>query len=252
MASRLVAPETHLFGKEDGTELHDSDEIRLRAFRPDGEDESQMRELMFDNAFLGEPFDVICPCKEWFSDVVLTPYIKYQPENIQVAVHRPSGRLIGYLTGSLGGQELEGLQYKLVKKKVISLALSLTMPWTFFDLSSRLFATHVIFRGEGERPSHPETGVHWNFQVAKDFRGHGIGTKLLRRFVHDALEADFRLIWAEVMAYPEKPPQYFGDRGWLIYDAKPTGIFGDHVDFPVQVMCITQPLSSLAVLTHPA
>jgi GNAT superfamily N-acetyltransferase len=211
-----------------------------------------MRELVFDNAFLGEPFDVICPCKEWFSDVVLTPHIKYQPENIHVAVHQPSGRLIGYLTGSLGGQEFENLRYKLIKKKVLSLALSLTMPWTFFDLSSRLFATHVIFRGEGERPSHPETGVHWHFQVAKDFRGQGIGTKLLRRFVYDTLESDFRLIWAEVMAYPEKPSQYFKDRGWSIYDAEQTGIFEGHVDFPVHVMCITRPLYSLQAHTTEA
>ena len=118
-------------------------------------------------------------------------------------MHQPSGRLIGYLTGSLGGQEFQSLQYKLVKKKVLSLAISLTMHWTYFDLSSRVFATHVIFRGEGERPSHPETGVHWHFQVDKDFRGQGIGTKLLRRFVYDALAADFSLIWADVMAYPE-------------------------------------------------
>jgi len=172
-------------------------------------------------------------------------YIKYQPENIHVAMHRPSGRLVGYLTGSMGGQELENLQYRLVKKKVLSLALSLTMPWTFFDLSSRLFATHVIFRGEGERPSHPRTGVHWHFQVDRDFRGQGIGTRLLRHFVYDALEADRGLIWAEVMAYPEKPPQYFKDRGCSIYDAKPTGIFGDQVDFPVQFMCITRSLCSL-------
>jgi len=252
MASSLVVPEARLSGREHGPESLDSDEIFLRAFCSDGKDEQQMRELVFDNAFLGEPFDVICPCQEWFSDVVLTPYTKYQPENIHIAVHQPSGRLIGYLTGSLGGQEFENLQYKLVKKKVISLALSLTMPWSFFDLSSRLFAAHVIFRGEGERPSHPETGVHWHYQVAKDFRGQGIGTKLLRRFVDDALEAGFERIWAEVMAYPEKPPQYFEDRGWSIYDAKPTGIFGDRVDFAVHVMCITQSLCALQALTSKA
>jgi GNAT superfamily N-acetyltransferase len=124
----------------------------------------------------------------------------------------------------------------------------LTIPWTFFDLSSRLFAAHVIFKAERERPIHPQSGVHWHFQVAKDFRGLGIGTKLLQRFVYDPLEADFRVIWAEVMAYPDKPPEYFKDRGWSIYDAKPTGIFGDHVDFPVQVICITRPLCSLQAL----
>ena len=43
----------------------------------------------------------------------------------------------------------------------------------------------------------------------------------------------------------EKLPEYFEDRGWSIYDAKPTTIFRDHVDGPVQVMCIVKPLSSL-------
>ena len=232
------------------SELLASGEILLREFRPDADDERQMRELVFDNAFLGQPFDVICPCKRWFGDVVLTPYIRYQPEHIHVAVHQPSGRLVGYLTGATGGQQFETLQYNWVRKQVMSLAISLTMPWTFFDQSSRLFTTHVIFKGERERPSHPQLGVHWHYQVAKDFRGQGVGRALLRRFTDGAIRDGFKRIWAEVMAYPQKPTEYFEGRGWSIYDAKPTEIFGDHVDFPVEVLCITKPLSEVHALTQ--
>lgn len=251
MCANRAEYEPYGLRNEGNAELSDSEEILFRSFQPDGQDEQQMRELVFNNAFLGRPFDVICPCKEWFGDVVLSPYIRYQPENIHVAIHKPTDRLIGYLTGSMGEEQFSKRQYDMVRRKVISLAVSLTMPWTFLDHSSRLFAAHIIFRGEGERPSHPETGVHWHFQVDKDFRGQGIGTRLLQRFVREAREADFGLIWAEVMAYPEKPREYFEDRGWSTYDARPTGVFGEHVDFPVQVMCITRPLSSLAALTHP-
>jgi hypothetical protein len=219
-------------------------EILFRRFRPDEDDEQQMGEPVFNNAFLGQPFDGICPCKQWFSDVVLGPYLKYQPENIHVAVHQPSGRLIGYLTGSMGGQQFEKLQYNMARKQVISLAASSTMPWNMFDRTSRSFASHLIFKGESERPAHPESGVHWHFQVDKELRGQGIGRKLLQRFTTDAIKSDFRLIWAEVMAYPKKPPEYFEARGWSIYDAKPTMIFGNQVDFSVKVMCITKPLSS--------
>jgi GNAT superfamily N-acetyltransferase len=226
-----------------GNEEHG--EILIRRFREDEGDEQQMRDLVFNNAFLGQPFDEIFSDKQWFCDVVLTPYITHQPENIHVAIHKPSGRLIGYLTGSTGGQQFEKAQYHWVRKQVISLAVSLTMPWMFFDQSSRLFTAHVIFKGEGERPNRPQTGVHWHYQVDKDFRGQGVGSKLLRRFTNDAIEADFSLIWAEVMAYPEKPPAYFENRGWSIHDARPTTIFGDHVDFPVEVLCIARPLSSL-------
>jgi len=229
-------------------ELLDCGEILLREFRPDTDDENQMRELVFENAFLGEPFAVICPCKRWFGDVVLTPYIRYQPEHIHVAVHQPSGRLVGYLTGATGGQQFETLQYNWVRKQVMALAMSLTMPWTFFDQCSRQFTTHVIFKGERERPCHPKTGVHWHYQVAKDFRGKGVGSALLRRFTKAAIRDGFKLIWAEVMAYPEKPPEYFENRGWSIFDARPTSIFGDHVDFPVQVLSITRSLDSLESL----
>jgi len=240
MASQIY--ETHRADK--GTRPESSEEILFRRFSPDGEDESRMGELVFNNAFLGQPFDVICPCKQWFSDVVLAPYIEHQPENIHVAVHKASGRLVGYLTGSTGGAQFEQLQYQMVRRQVVSLAASLTMPWTFFDQSSRSFATHVIFKGESERPVHPQSGVHWHFQVAKDFRGRGIGTELLRRFVDDAIATDFELMWAEVSSYPEKPPDYFEDRGWSIFDAKPTDIFSDHVDFPVETLCITKPIAA--------
>jgi GNAT superfamily N-acetyltransferase len=231
-------------------DYEDYGDIQIRRFRPEGEDERQMRDLVFDNAFLGKPFDEIFSNKEWFGDVVLTPYIKHQPENIHVATHKGSGRLIGYLTGSMGGQPFEQAQYNWVRRQVIFLAVSLSMPWSFFDHSSRVFAAHVIFKGESERPGHPETGVHWHFQVDKEFRGQGVGGRLLRRFTNDAVAADFDLIWAEVMAYPEKPPEYFESRGWSIYDARPTLIFGDHVDFPVQVLSISRSLGSFEPLTQ--
>jgi len=243
MSSQAFGYATHRADKGHESELSDSEEILFRRFSPDDEDESRMGDLVFNNALLGEPFDVICPCKQWFSDVVLAPYIKYQQENIHVAVHKASGHLVGYLTGSTGGPQFDDLQYRMVRRQVVSLAASLTMPWTFFDQSSRSFATHVIFKGESERPVHPQSGVHWHFQVHKDFRGQGIGTELLQRFLDDVIDAGFELIWAEVSSYPEKPRGYFKDRGWAIYDAKPTELFSNHVDFPVEILCVTKPIS---------
>jgi len=250
MISNSLAYEMRSTVQEHASEPLDAGEVLFRSFTPGSDDEQQMGALVYENAFLGQPFDVICPCREWFTDVVLSPYIKYQPENIQVAVHKPSGRLIGYLTGSTGGQQFEQLQYDYVRKRVMSLAMSLAMPWNFFDHSSRQFAAHVIFKGESERPSHPEGGVHWHYQVDRNFRGQGIGTKLLQRFVGDAIEADFEQIWAEVMSYPDRPPEYFQRQGWSIYDAKPTVVFGDHVDFPVEVLTIERPLSSWGAMVH--
>jgi len=241
----LARAETFAFENARVPSPLDSEEILIREFRADGDDEQQMRELVFNNAFLGQPFDTICPCKQWFGDIVLGPYIEYEPENIHVAVDKSSGRLIGYLTGSMGGQQFEKRQYEMVRKKVMSLAVSVGMPWNFFDQATRQFAAHIIFKGEGERPSHPQSGVHWHFQVDRDFRGEGVGTKLLQRFIDEAVAADFDLIWAEVMVYPEKPREYFEDQGWSIYDAKSTEIFGDQVDFPVEVMCISKPLAAL-------
>jgi ribosomal protein S18 acetylase RimI-like enzyme len=238
--------------RDSESKFPDTDEIGYRSFEPGRDDEKQMRELLFNNAFLGQPFDVICPCKQWFGDVVLTPYIKHQQENIHVAIHKPSGRVIGYITGSMGGPQFDQEQYKWVRKQVISLAVSLTMPWTFFDQTSRLFATHVIFKGESERPSHPQSGVHWHYQVDKHFRGQGIGTKLLRRFTNDAIKARCKLIWAEVMAYKQKPVEYFEGLGWSIFDAKPTKIFEGHVDFPVDILCISRPLASFQGQLHSA
>lgn len=216
--------------------------VLFRRYLPDSGDAQQMGDLAFQNAFLGKPFDAICNCRGWFTDVVLGPYIRHQPENIHVAVLKSSGRLVGYLTGSTGGPEFETLQYQMVRNKIMSLAASVLMPWNFIDHPSRLFTTHVILNGEKERPTHPQQGVHWHFQVADGFRNLGVGTELYQRFKSDALKAHFRLIWAEVMAYKDKPKKYFEARGWNIYDAKRTDIFGSHVDFPVQVLCITKPL----------
>lgn len=220
-----------------------NEEVLFRQYLPESDDIQQMGDLAFQNAFLGKPFDDICTCKRWFADVVLGPYIKHQPENIHVAVLKDSGRLVGYLTGSTGGAEFEAMQYQMVRSKIVALAASLAMPWNILDHASRLFTTHVILNGEKERPSHPQQGVHWHFQVADGFRNTGVGSKLYQRFKKDAVKAGFSLIWAEVMAYKDKPKKYFEARGWKIYDAKPTEIFRDHVDFPVHVVCITKALT---------
>lgn len=224
------------------TGLLASEEVVYREYRQDEDDYRQMSELVFDNALLGQPFDKICSCKQWFADVILAPYIRYQPENTHVAIHKESGRLLGYLTGSMGGQAFENLQHKMVRNKVMTLAASLAMPWSLFDHATRQFAAHIIINGESERPAHPQSGVHWHFQVARDFRNSGIGTQLFQGFKKDAIKAKFGLIWAEVMAYKQKPKAYFQDRGWKIHDTKPTKIFRDQVDFPVHVLCITKPL----------
>jgi len=252
MYSEVLEHQRRSLDEGNGAEVSVPDEISYRRFSPDGEDESEMSELVFNNAFLGRPFDVICPCKRWFSKVVLLPYIEYQPENIHVAVHKASGQLVGYLTGSTGGEEFERLQYQMVRRQVVSLATSLAMPWSLFDQSSRQFATHVIFKGESERPTHPQTGAHWHYQVDKDFRGRGIGARLLQRFIGDVVDADQSLIWAEVTSYPEKPQSYFTDREWSIFDARPTGLFADHVDFPVEILCITKPISEFEGLAQAA
>ena len=221
------------------------EKVIFRPFQPDSADVDQMGELAFDNAFLGKPFDEICRCKSWFADVVINPYVQHQPGNIHVAVLEESGRLVGYLTGSTGGEGFEVAQYRMVRNKLMSLAASVAMPWNFFDHASRLFATHILLNGEKERPDHPHEGVHWHFQVARDYRGQGIGTHLLQRFKKDAINAKFELIWAEVMAYELKSRKYFEAHGWDIYDERPTAIFRDRVDFPVNVICITKSLTEV-------
>lgn len=224
--------------------VNDDRGIEFRRFRSDGSDERQMRDLVFANALLGKPFDEICPCKDWFGDVVLTPYLEMEPGNVHVAVEKDSERVIGYLTGSTGGEEFVSAQHRFVLRRVAQLAASTLMPWNLLDGSRREFVSHLIQNGERELPRHPALGAHWHFQVDADYRGRGIGAKLYERFQSDAMDKGHKLVWAEVMLYPEKPRAYFEDRGWNIHHVLPSRIFGEHVDFPVEVACIEKPLSS--------
>jgi len=216
--------------------------IELRRFEPENDDEQQMRDLVFANAFLGQPFSDICSCKDWFGEVVLKPYVEMEPDNIHVAVEKDSGRLVGYLTGSTRGEDFMDSQQQYVHNRVGQLAASTLLPWNFFDASRREFVAHLIQSGEKEMPEHPSHGAHWHFQVAADQRGRGIGAALYKRFQSDARERGHKLIWAEVMIYPEKPRSYFEDRGWRFHHVLPTGIFRNYVDFPVEIACIKKPL----------
>lgn len=218
------------------------DDILIRKYQHGIDNVKEMGAIAFNNALLGEPFDRICDCRDWFGDAVLSPYIKHQPENAYVAIHQPTDRIIGYLTGSLGGEEFGKLQYKMVRDRVAFLGMKAAMPWNVFDHSTRAFTFYLAVQGEKERADNPGTGAHWHFQVDKDFRGCGIGTKMYELFVEEARSAGFETIWAEVMAYKEKPREYFEELGWDVYNSKPTTIFKSCIDDPVDIMCITRSL----------
>lgn len=223
--------------------MHKRDKIIIRPYQPN--DAQSMCELVYDNAFLGEPFNDVFTNKKWFSDVVIAPYILHQPEQIYVAVDTNTNQLVGYLTGSTQGDVFEEIQYRIVRKKVVALTASVNMPWNIFNITDKKFATHLVLNGEKERPDHPPNGVHWHYQVNRKYRGKGIGTSLLCQFVNDVDKDTFKIIWAEVMSYPNKPRSYFEADGWDIYDAKPTKIFRDLVDFPVEVLCIVNPITAI-------
>lgn len=206
----------------------------------------EMGRLLLDNAFLGEPFDPVCPrgiCQEWFEKCVLGPYKKMESDNIIIAL--VDGEFAGYLTGGFGGKEFFDVQDAIVKQASTPFVAgaAFSMSWKYkllaFYLVSQLGAQ---MRGKCEKPNHPDDGVHWHYQVDKKFRGRGVGSAMFAEFRRRALTAGHEKVWAEVNIYEERPESFFTDSDWTIFDRRPFTIFGSVVDFPVEILCIERSL----------
>lgn len=217
--------------------------ISIRHYRPDGPDRQQINDVCCDAAFLGAPIDPIFHDREWFTDFMVAPYLLIEPEHTWVA--EADGRVVGYLTGSVGA--LFGIQRAQLALLAVDRLLWKHMLGKYKDHPrSQQFVRFVLGQALFQVPAHPPAAGHFHFNVGESYRGQGIGSRLIAQFERAVTASGLRRYYAEVMCWDDKQEAYYTRLGYRIYgDPIPASVFSTEVP-QLRIMCIVKDLADSA------
>ncbi len=144
-------------------------------------DRSALRKICADTAFMGEPVERFLASRELFADWATFFYTEYEPESIFLAEH--NGKVIGYIMGCRD----ERRYYAIFWQKVIPRLLRRSLPFLWAGYGERVFLYNLLksfLRGEFKRPDFSKSyPAHLHINIDNNFRGMGIGSLLMNRFL---------------------------------------------------------------------
>lgn len=212
---------------------------KIRQYHPDGLDRQQINDICCDCALLGAPIDSVFQDREWFSEFMISPYLVLEPEHTWVA--EAAGKVVGYLTGAIGPH------FGLYRAQLALLSVNRLL-WNYMlgryenHTRSQQFARFVLTEALPQVPPHPSTSGHFHFNVAKDYRGQGIGSRLRAQFERALRASGIKRYYAEVMCRGQEQGAYFRRLGYSIHgEPIPTTVFSTEVP-DLRVMCIVKDL----------
>jgi GNAT superfamily N-acetyltransferase len=155
------------------------EETVIRNFRP--EDRESIRDIAWETAFLGESAGIFFSGKEILADFLTLYFTDYEPDSCFVA--ESANRVQGYLIGSTDcrtlastfkNKILTGLLIKFIFSGAVFRSKNMKMILAFFRsfLKGEFKMKEII-------EDYPAT-LHINLK--KDFRGKGIGARLISAF----------------------------------------------------------------------
>ena len=202
-----------------------SKRILIRKYK--SEDKKQVRELCCKTGFLGKPIDEIFEDHEWFADLNTKYYLKYEPDSCFVA--ETDGKIIGYVLGCKNPRKFALFFYFFIAFPLFIKALVKCLIGKY-DKKNREFISRLILRGSKERPKRPKKAGHLHVNIKDGYRGFGIGRALVESLFYYLLERGVKRVYGELTFIENRQTkELYTKHGFLIYDKKPTTIWGEKV-----------------------
>ncbi len=205
------------------------DEFLIRPFqRPDRE---SLLKIAADTAFFGEPVENFMEDRRIFLDVFYIYYTDYEPEHSWVATW--GDEIISFLTGCFDTKiqqectlhELEPRalrrllsgEYRIGKKFIIYLFRYYLSRWkaskTNLDLS--------------------QYPAHFHINVAREWRGNGIGRKLIENYLAQLKDAKIRGVHLQTTSYNKTALILYEKMGFRLIASTPSHLWRHFVNEPI-------------------
>ena len=199
-----------------------SEPLIVRRYAP--RDRAAVRHLCCDTATRGAPVEQFFDDREVFADFVTRYYTDYEPNALWVAEH--TGRVIGYLSGCLDPCRYRWLSRSVVVpfatvKAIWRGALWSRKTWRLLNAGVRTW----MHRQGRWRIRLDEYPAHLHLNIKETYRGQGVGSQLVARFIDQARAIELPGIHAAVRADNDASCRFFERMGF-------TEVFRCQVIFP--------------------
>jgi len=155
--------------------------VIIRGLRPS--DEAAVRWISCETAFMGEPISEIFDCLDLVADLLTYYYIHFEPESCFVAEDEAKGEVVGYILGAVDTRRAGRIMASRVYPRILWRIISGRYRLGRRELAYGLRLLGSALRGEIPKPDLDRYPAHLHINVLKGYRGKGIGTRLMVRFL---------------------------------------------------------------------
>lgn len=176
-------------------------------------DRAAVRRIACDTADCGKSVERFFPDREVFADLITRYYTDYEPSSCWVG--ESGGVVVGYVTGCLDTVRQERLMSSSIFPRVLLKAL-LRGVWLHPQALAFVRLNWDVWRGHRHEPPlnlvlYP---AHLHVNLAPDYRGHGLGRKLVETFAEFAGKRGSAGVHASVREDNEKGRAFFERLGF--------------------------------------
>ncbi|MBI4598199.1 MAG: GNAT family N-acetyltransferase [Candidatus Omnitrophica bacterium] len=214
--------------------------VRIRRYEP--RDREAIRQLACDTADRGAPVERFFPDRGVIADLLTAYYTDYEPDATWVA--DTDGVVIGYVTGCVDTRRCQRISAcriipGSIWRGVQRGALSRRETWQILRMGWRTF-----WRGGYNRTvSLAEYPAHLHLNIREGFRGQGIASQLMARFLEQARQARRRGVHASVRGDNAPACRFFERMGFSAIGRYPLVLPEDPDDRPHETVIYGKSLS---------
>ena len=184
--------------------------VSIRRFTPG--DREALRTIAYETSLLEKP-ELFVEDREIVSDALTLYFTDYEPESCFVADH--AGIVVGYLTGTKDSQKMLNIFNSKIIWRLLRKAVQRGL---FLKASFLKFAWQVgisMLKGEFRMPPYNKRfQALYHINLAKDYRGGGIGGRLVKEF--ERYLTDNHIYSVEVGTMTGAAKDFFEKNGYRI------------------------------------
>ena len=184
----------------------------VRRYEP--RDRASVRQICCDTADRGRSFEGFFHDREVFADFLTGYYTDWEPEALWVAEHKD--QVIGYVTGCLDADRYRRVMAWWIIPRGVLRGLSRGILCSL-ETWRLLKAVIKTWQAGGLRViSFEKYPAHLHVNLREDFRGHGMGQRLVERFIQQVGERGLPGLRASVRRDSHSACRFFERMGFAI------------------------------------
>jgi ribosomal protein S18 acetylase RimI-like enzyme len=207
--------------------------VAIRPYEPG--DRAGLLRVGADTAFFGAPVETFMEDRRLFGDALYAYYTDLEPGASWVA--SVEGRVIGFVVGSVDTARQQRRWQREILPQVVSRALRGgyrlgRQTWRF-----ALRAAGSWLRREFPRADLSAYPAHLHINVAREWRGQGLGRRLLSACLEQLCSLGVPGVHLSTSSLNEEACHLYEKVGFTLLDTRPTHYWAPWVDRPVENRC---------------